>query len=360
MNPMKKLAIAAIALTLPFASVHGQEARGPEPNIKLDLTTLDYGKLWDPTKATKHVTISNTGDAELILSNLASTCGCTVPRIGTAELVKTKGTAIDVRIAPGESVVMDITVNTFGKRDNLTQKVTIKSNDPDSPEVYVDVVGFIEPQIRISPWVLDLGKLEKGESITRQVIVTTKDPTFKLRRISFGGNRAFKSKQLGTEQVEIEGNMRTRITFDVIFKGLTKPGSSLIEATLRTNHKQQRMITMRIQYEILGDLEMPKVLQLGTLDPGTMVERTFKVTSRSGTPFKVLSVRHAGKDGPPAEFSAIPNDADKPTTYDVTVRLANAPERGSMRGVLIVATDVVDEEAIEVRYQGIVVDYTPK
>ena len=363
---MTRLTVATLAIVSPLATSCGQEAESPQPlvqpapNIELDITNLDFGKMWDPTIETQQVTIRNTGNADLLLTSLASTCGCTVPRIGDSELVKHEGTAINVRVAPGESVVMDITVNTFAKRDKLKQKVTVTSNDPDSPEVYVHVVGFVEPQVRIQPWVLDLGKLEKGESVTRLVTIISNQPTFKLGRVSFGGTRGFKSKILATEQVEIEGYKRTKTSFEVFFRGSTKPGSKLIEATLRTNHKQQRLLTMRIEYEILGDLEMPKVLQLGTLDSGTMVERTFKVTSRSGTPFKVLSVRHAGKDGAAVEFSATPNDADRPTTYDVTVRLPNAPEQGSMRGVLIVATDVIDEEAIEVRYQGIVLAGPPK
>lgn len=360
MKTTKRFAIAALAIVIPFASACGQEAVKSQPNISLDLTRLDYGKLWDPTKETKHVTISNTGDAVLILSNLSSTCGCTVPRIGSAELVQAKGTAIDVRLAPGESVVMDITVNTFGKRDKLEQKVTITSNDPDTPEVYVNVVGSIEPQVRVSPWSLDLGKLEKGESVTRAVNVTTRDKAFKLRRISFGGVRSFKSKILDTELVEIEGNERTRVNFEVIFLGSTKPGSNMIEATLRTNHKQQRLLTMQIRYEILGDLDMPKVLTLGTLEPSATVQRSFKVTSRSGEPFKLLGIRHKGKDGAAVEFSAVPNDSEKPTSYDVTISLANVPERGSMRGILVVATDVIDEEEIDLRYQGVVITDPPK
>jgi Protein of unknown function (DUF1573) len=360
MNPTKRLAVAALALLLPFATASGQEADQPEPNIALDVTTLDYGKLWDPTKETKQVTISNTGDADLLLSNLASTCGCTVPRIGEETLVKAKGTAIDVRIKPGESVVMDVTVNTFGKRDKLAQKVTITSNDPDTPEAYVDVVGFVEPQVRVEPWMLDLGQLEKGESVTHAVKVTTREPTFKLRRISFGGDRSFKSKKLDTKNIEIEGQKRVQANFEIIFLGSTKPGSKMVEATLRTNHKQQRLLTMQIRYEILGDLNMPKVLTLGTLSPNAPVDRTFKVTSRSGKPFKVLGVRHKGEEGPAVDFTAVANDAEKPTEYDVTVHLTHVPERGSMRGTLIVATDVLDEEALELRYQGVVLVAPPK
>ncbi len=360
MNPIRRLAIAVLAILLPFASVTGQIEDAPQPNIALDITRLDYGKLWDPTKVTKQVTISNTGDAELVLTNLSSTCGCTVPRIGDAELVKAKGTFIDVRIKPGESIVMDVTVNTFGKRDKLEQKVTIRSNDPDTPEIYVDVVGFVEPQVRVSPWMLDLGTLEKGESVTHAVTVTTRDPAFKLRRISFGGDRSFKSKKLGTENIEIEGQKRVRANFEVIFLGSTKPGSKMVEATLRTNHKQQRLLTMQIRYEILGDLDMPKVLTLGSLSPGTPIERTFKVTSRSKKPFKVLGIRHKGDDAPAVEYVAVPNDRENPTAYDVTIQLSHVPERGSMRGILVVATDVVDEEAIEVRYQGMVLADPPK
>ncbi|MCH7961718.1 MAG: DUF1573 domain-containing protein, partial [Planctomycetes bacterium] len=169
----------ALGVFVTMASSCGQEAAPaaevPRPNIVLEPSALDFGKLYEPDSYTQQVTIRNTGDAELVLRTLASTCGCTVPRIGDAQLVQTKGTAIDVRIAPGESVIMDVTLNSFGKLDKVEQKVTITSNDPDTPTAIVEVTAFVEPIVRITPWPLNFGDVQKGATVTRTIAVTTKN-----------------------------------------------------------------------------------------------------------------------------------------------------------------------------------------
>ena len=361
MNRTNRMAVTvsvALGMLVLIGSSCGQEALPAvdirQPNIVLEPSALDFGKLYEPDSSTQQVTIRNTGDAELVLTSLASTCGCTVPRIGDAQLVQSKGTAIDVRIAPGESVVMDITLNSFAKRDQVKQKVTITSNDPDTPKAIVDVTGFVEPIVRITPWPVNFGDVEKGATVTLTVSVTTREPTFELGRISFGGDRRFKARVLGRERVIVDGATVTRTMLEVTMSGVRTPGSILVDATIRTNYKLRRRVTMRILATVLGDLEAPKILQLGALEPGSTIEHSFTMKSRSGTPFKILGVRHEGENGAGVEFTATPNDAEKPTSYEVTIRMPDAPQNGAMRGTLVITTDVPDEESLEMKYQGFV------
>ena len=208
--------------------------------------------------------------------------------------------------------------------------------------------------MRITPWPVNFGDVEKGATVTLTVSVMTKEPTFELRRISFGGDRRFKAKVLGRERVTVDGEQVTKAMLEVTMSGARKPGSILVDATIRTNFNVRRRVTMRVLATILGDLEAPKVLQLGALEPGANVEHSFTLKSRSGTPFKVLGVRHAGENGASVEFAARPDDADKPTEYEVTIRMPDAPQVGAMRGTLVITTDVPDEESLEMKYQGFV------
>lgn len=348
----------ALGVFVTMASSCGQEAAPaaevPRPNIVLEPSALDFGKLYEPDSYTQQVTIRNTGDAELVLRTLASTCGCTVPRIGDSRLVQTKGTAIDVRIAPGESVIMDVTLNSFGKLDTVEQQVTITSNDPDTPSAIVEVTAFVEPIVRITPWPLNFGDVQKGATVTRTIAVTTKEPTFQLRRVSFDGDRRFKAKLLGLERVIRDGEEVTRAMVEITMSGARTPGDILVNATIRTNYSVRRRLTLRIHATVLGDLEAPKILQFGALEPGSTIEHSFTMKSRSGEPFKILGVRHAGENGASVEFTAAPNDTDRPTSYDVTIRMPDAPQNGAMRGTLIITTDVPDEESLEMKYQGFV------
>lgn len=101
------------------------------PIITVDKEVHDYGTIENGSNGTCVFTITNTGNAPLIISLCKGSCGCTVP-----ECTKEP-------IAPGAS--SEITVKYDTKREGPFHKsVTITSNAVNAPSKTVKIKGDVK------------------------------------------------------------------------------------------------------------------------------------------------------------------------------------------------------------------------
>lgn len=71
----KTIALVAFALI----STIGFAQNGPKIEFEAKDNTIDYGKVNKNDNGSRDFIFTNTGNAPLIISNVLSTCGCTVP-----------------------------------------------------------------------------------------------------------------------------------------------------------------------------------------------------------------------------------------------------------------------------------------
>jgi hypothetical protein len=91
---MKKYLL--IALVLVNAVVFAQ--KGPKIEFKDKDNTIDYGTTnKDDDDGLRSFVFTNTGDADLIITNVQSTCGCTIPTKPTEPIKPGKTGKIDVK-----------------------------------------------------------------------------------------------------------------------------------------------------------------------------------------------------------------------------------------------------------------------
>ena len=92
---MKKL---LLFLTVATLSVAGFSQTGPKIEFMAKDNTIDYGRVYkDTDSGMRSFEFKNTGDAPLIITNVKSTCGCTVPSKPTAPIMPGKTEKIDVK-----------------------------------------------------------------------------------------------------------------------------------------------------------------------------------------------------------------------------------------------------------------------
>ena len=97
------------------ASANGKNS-GKLPTMVFADTSHDFGTIQQGEKVSYTFTFKNTGNADLIISSAAGSCGCTIPHYP-------KGT-----IAPGDTGTMDVTFNSSGKEGKVYKTVTIVTN----------------------------------------------------------------------------------------------------------------------------------------------------------------------------------------------------------------------------------------
>ena len=130
-----------------------------QPKVSVDRTNVDLGVIYNGAIKKARVVVKNNGKDTLKILGVYTSCGCT-----TIRQPKTSLTA-------GESDAIEVEFNSTGYRGQLTKHITVQTNDPTSPQVYValvaDVIDELEPVSRSS--VLWLGAIPVGKAVEQPV-----------------------------------------------------------------------------------------------------------------------------------------------------------------------------------------------
>ena len=122
--------VAAALIAAGAASGRGEEQK--TPRIRVEPETFDFGKALPARTLRKEFTLSNFGDAALVIENVSTTCGCTA------------ALASDTKLAPGSSTVLRVTLETRSYSGKLERQVLVRSNDPNTPLLTVKVSATVE------------------------------------------------------------------------------------------------------------------------------------------------------------------------------------------------------------------------
>ena len=102
------------------------------PVIEFDKTEHDFGEMDAKTNVETVFKYKNTGDAPLVITNISSSCGCTIPKDWSRE-----------PLAPGASGEFTVKFNGTGN-GNVTKTVTVSANTEKGRET-VRVKAFVKP-----------------------------------------------------------------------------------------------------------------------------------------------------------------------------------------------------------------------
>ena len=123
---MKNFLVLFIAF-LGFTLVHSQEMK---PEISFEKTVIDYGTVNKGDNGVREFVFKNSGNAPLIISNVKSTCGCTIPK------------KPEKPILPGETEKIQVKYDT--KRVGFIRKsITVTSNAASSPTTILKIKGQV-------------------------------------------------------------------------------------------------------------------------------------------------------------------------------------------------------------------------
>lgn len=97
--------------------------------IEFKTDVIDYGTIEKGANGVRVFEFTNTGDAPLIISNVSSTCGCTVPQ------------KPDGPILPGETGEISVKYDT--NRVNPIRKTITVTSNADTPTVALKIKGMV-------------------------------------------------------------------------------------------------------------------------------------------------------------------------------------------------------------------------
>lgn len=130
---MKKLGflLTLFAFALVFQANAQDQASGAVISFKEK--SINFGDLTQGDKVSHTFELTNTGSAPLIISNVAATCGCTVPSWPKEP------------IAPGKTAKIEVSFNSTGKMGAQNSVVRIYSNASE-PIEKVSLISNVLPK----------------------------------------------------------------------------------------------------------------------------------------------------------------------------------------------------------------------
>ncbi|SDH07746.1 Protein of unknown function [Winogradskyella thalassocola] len=122
---MKNLIVVLFVGLMSF----GSYAQEKVAKIEFKTDVIDYGTIEKGADGVRVFEFTNTGDAPLVISNVKSTCGCTVPK-------KPEGP-----IMPGETGKIEVKYDT--KRVNPIRKTITVFSNAETPTVALKIKGLV-------------------------------------------------------------------------------------------------------------------------------------------------------------------------------------------------------------------------
>ncbi|XCF05256.1 DUF1573 domain-containing protein [Tamlana crocina] len=102
------------------------------PVIEFDKKEHDFGEIEAKTAVETVFSYKNTGDAPLVITDIKSSCGCTVPQDWSRE-----------PLAPGDSGKFTVKFNGSGS-NKITKTITVTANTEKGSEI-VKITAFVKP-----------------------------------------------------------------------------------------------------------------------------------------------------------------------------------------------------------------------
>ncbi len=104
---------------------------GKLPSIEFNETVHDFGTIPNGTPVSTVFTYKNTGESPLVVSDIKSTCGCTVPSDWTKEVM------------PGQTGEFKVNFDGKGNGNQVTKTITLTTNTEKGSET-VSIKAFVE------------------------------------------------------------------------------------------------------------------------------------------------------------------------------------------------------------------------
>ena len=125
---MKRIINISIGIMLIFTTACSQNDEGKnnaEMTFKEDLT-FDYGKIKQNSEGTHEFVFKNSGNNPLIITNVKSSCGCTVPTYPKEPVKKGNKGNIHVKYDTKRIGVFNKTITVYSNAKNSPIKLRIK------------------------------------------------------------------------------------------------------------------------------------------------------------------------------------------------------------------------------------------
>jgi len=299
--------------------------KAPAPHLELSSEEWDFGFRWYGQPCITEIEIRNTGAAPLKILKVKTSCGCTVAKPAKHEL------------GPGEADKITLSYNTKKKKQDVSQTITLLTNDPERPRVAIAIKGEVKEVYEVRPDSrITFKKIDRDETATESVeLHNNMDKPIVLRLMPADENAPFEFKLEA-----VKPGMEYRLS------ATTKPplatGANNANVVLETDAEELPSLVVPVSAYIAPRV----VVRPAKLYVPEMIKREFqrriRVDYRADNPIQITGIKTSDPDLIKAEL--LP--AQKPVSpqvaaryHEIQVTLPPADKLPASGGWLEITTD---------------------
>ena len=277
--------ISAYAIAVTLSATASLTPCLAAPQIQVDEATYNFGDVHvtAATEKIEHVyKIQNSGDTDLVIEKVKTSCGCTTASLSTKLL------------APGDSVDLSAKLSLKGRNGNMTKSITIESNDPQSPKLRLELKVNALREVTLQPRFVTFRVDPKTSSAPDRsiVLIFDGDKDYHLTSI-VTNNVPFCSIEQKTVREGKEYHILVKLKENAAATKSRKTGKLLIH----TDHPDYTAIEVPISYHIFSQpvrtavSVYPSTIRLPKhLEAGKTYTHALLVRSNRNIPLKVLEI----------------------------------------------------------------------
>jgi hypothetical protein len=298
------------------------------PQLHFDQTVYDFGRTSEVTTVSGAFTFKNTGDGVLKMQPPKPSCGCT-----------SAGVKPDT-LAPGATGEIPFTLNLGFSRGTLEKHITVRSNDPKTPEVSLTIKVNYTPLYELTPMTL-APHLAFGMDETNLFTTIARTDGKPLQIARAEGSAPWITADVPAEDQTNGPSARLRVTVHRDGSPRRFNESVRIFAAGQSNGP---VSTLYLYGEILGEVTVnPPALYWSITDANKNATNTMHVAIRSasGQPVELKNLQSTIKG---LNVKLVPQGDG--TAYDLVAELAQVPDT-TISGSVSFETSVTNQARVD-------------
>jgi len=253
-------------------------------------------------------------------------------------------------IPPGGEGKIEVTFDSSHKKGQQKKSITVESNDPRNPRASLDVSALVEVVFGFEEYNLDMGKIRKGESVSKTATLLVKDPSI-IKTIKFTSSSSYITANLSKTPAG-SGTEKGRLNVEVSGTSAMPVGRISATITARAGDRSVLEATLQIMGAVTGDVDIsPEAVRffMDTLkNDSKFAKQIIRVTSNvDEARLHLLDIKDADQR---LTFHIDTLRAEKQYEISMTPKPTALGARKNVTGAVTITTDNKDRPVTSVPY----------
>ena len=300
----------------------------PGPQISFSKDLHSFGVIEKGEKVTVEFPFKNTGDQDLIIEDVKTSCGCTTAKPNKSVF------------KPGEGGVIPVTFDSGRFAGSITKTITVVSNDAVSPKKQLKIQGDVQAEIVINPTNLSLYNISRHGVTAREIRVSTA----KLEQLQISNLQS----DLDFVQLELKTIDPKSAVIHFSFKGedLPKDSDSITgTVSFNTNSSKSPKLDTLVFIRVSKPIRVsPALVSFYASPKGKPRETTIALSSPKNEAFKILNIS--------SDLDFIKAELVDEQKGKLRVQLTETQQEGKFQGAITVKTDLAELPEIQIPVRG--------